>query len=235
MVKKKLLKIGSRSIYNYSISVDLYIQFVFSFVMINQMGNPWEIVRNDISYPVKFYGEVIEGAEGKKEWVGGEDVVAVAYDVPIPGYKTKTTINLRLWSTKVASEVFDLGAFNAGDHPKAYEAMKRAEKICYILYPGDESHEGKTLRLKQQYTLCSASLQDIIARFEKRSGEAVDWEKFPEKVAVQMNDTHPTLCIPELIRVLVDVKGLSWSEAWNITKRYIFWVYVLIMEGLCYV
>ncbi|KAH6771196.1 Glycosyl transferase [Perilla frutescens var. hirtella] len=184
-----------------------------------EMGNPWEIVRNDISYPVKFYGEVIEGSEGKKEWVGGEDIVAVAYDVPIPGYRTKTTINLRLWSTKVAAEVFDLHAFNAGDHPKAYEAMKRAEKICYILYPGDESHEGKTLRLKQQYTLCSASLQDIIARFEKRSRESVDWEKFPEKVAVQMNDTHPTLCIPELIRILIDVKGLSWDEAWNITKR----------------
>lgn len=97
------------------------------------MGNPWEIVRNDISYPVKFYGEVIEGPEGKKEWVGGEDIVAVAYDVPIPGYKTKTTINLRLWSTKVAAEVFDLAAFNAGDHPKAYEAMKRAEKVHILL------------------------------------------------------------------------------------------------------
>ncbi|KAG8366431.1 hypothetical protein BUALT_Bualt17G0078900 [Buddleja alternifolia] len=184
-----------------------------------EMGNPWEIVRNDISYPIKFYGKVIQGQDGRKEWVGGEDIIAVAYDVPIPGYKTKTTINLRLWSTKVAAEVFDLHAFNAGDHAKAYEAMKRAEKICYILYPGDESYEGKTLRLKQQYTLCSASLQDIIARFERRSGEQVNWEKFPEKVAVQMNDTHPTLCIPELIRILVDVKGLSWEEAWGITQR----------------
>ncbi|KAG6426222.1 hypothetical protein SASPL_110442 [Salvia splendens] len=177
-----------------------------------EMGNPWEIVRNDISYPVKFYGEVIEGTEGKKEWVGGEDIVAVAYDVPIPGYKTKTTINLRLWSTKVAAEVFDLAAFNAGDHPKAYEAMKR---------------------LKQQYTLCSASLQDIIARFERRSGDSVDWEKFPEKVAVQMNDTHPTLCIPELIRVLVDVKGLSWIEAWNITKRTVVYTnHTVLPEAL---
>ncbi|KAI3467265.1 hypothetical protein Pfo_023928 [Paulownia fortunei] len=184
-----------------------------------EMGNPWEIVRNDISYPVKFYGEVIQGPDGRKEWVGGEDIIAVAYDVPIPGYKTKTTINLRLWSTKVSAEVFDLHAFNSGEHAKAYEAMKRAEKICYILYPGDESHEGKTLRLKQQYTLCSASLQDIIARFERRSGESVNWEKFPEKVAVQMNDTHPTLCIPELIRILVDVKGMSWKEAWDITQR----------------
>lgn len=93
------------------------------------MGNPWEIVRNDISYPVKFYGEVVESPDGRKEWVGGEDITAVAYDVPIPGYRTKTTINLRLWSTKVAAEVFDLHAFNDGDHPKAYEAMKRAEKV----------------------------------------------------------------------------------------------------------
>ncbi|PON79649.1 Glycogen/starch/alpha-glucan phosphorylase [Parasponia andersonii] len=184
-----------------------------------EMGNPWEIVRNDISYPVKFYGEVISGPDGNKQWVGGDDITAVAYDVPIPGYKTKTTINLRLWSTKVAPEKFDLGAFNAGDHAKAYAAMKSAEKICYVLYPGDESVEGKTLRLKQQYTLCSASLHDIIACFEKRSGETVTWEKFPEKVAVQMNDTHPTLCIPELIRILVDVKGLIWKEAWDITRR----------------
>ncbi|XP_074336321.1 alpha-1,4 glucan phosphorylase L-2 isozyme, chloroplastic/amyloplastic-like [Apium graveolens] len=184
-----------------------------------EMGSPWEIVRNDVSYPVKFYGEVISGPDGKKEWVGGEDITAVAYDVPIPGYKTKTTINLRLWSTKVASSEFDLNAYNAGDHARAYEALKKAEKICYVLYPGDESHEGKTLRLKQQYTLCSASLQDIIAQFERRSGSAINWDTFADKVAVQMNDTHPTLCIPELIRILMDLKGLSWKEAWNITQR----------------
>ncbi|KAK9935052.1 hypothetical protein M0R45_022168 [Rubus argutus] len=184
-----------------------------------EMGNPWEIPRNDVTYPVKFYGEVISGPDGTKQWVGGENVTAVAYDVPIPGYKTKTTINLRLWSTKVAPQEFDLRAFNTGDHAKANAAMKNAEKICYILYPGDESMEGKSLRLKQQYTLCSASLQDIIARFERRSGDPVNWEKFPEKVAVQMNDTHPTLCIPELIRILVDVKRLSWKEAWDITRR----------------
>ncbi|KAJ0043028.1 hypothetical protein Pint_19118 [Pistacia integerrima] len=156
---------------------------------------------------------------GKSNWIGGEDIQAVAYDVPIPGYKTKTTINLRLWSTKAPSEDFDLYAFNSGDHTKAAEALSNAEKICYILYPGDESVEGKILRLKQQYTLCSASLQDIIAQFERRSGTNVRWEEFPEKVAVQMNDTHPTLCIPELMRILVDVKGLSWKEAWNITQR----------------
>ncbi|KAF7809058.1 alpha-1,4 glucan phosphorylase L-2 isozyme, chloroplastic/amyloplastic-like [Senna tora] len=184
-----------------------------------EMGNPWEIVRHDVSYPIKFYGEVISGENGSKQWVGGENITAVAYDVPIPGYKTRTTINLRLWSTKVSPQEFDLKAFNAGDHAKAYADMKNAEKICYILYPGDETLEGKTLRLKQQYTLCSASLQDIIARFERRSGKTLNWDTLPDKVVVQMNDTHPTLCIPELIRILIDAKGLSWEKAWDITKR----------------
>ncbi|KAK6928120.1 Glycosyl transferase, family 35 [Dillenia turbinata] len=183
-----------------------------------EMGNPWEIVRNDVSYSVKFYGKVLTGSDGKRHWIGGGDINVVAYDVPIPGYKTKTTINLRLWSTKVPSGDFDLSAFNAGEHTRACEAQANAEKICYILYPGDESVEGKILRLKQQYTLCSASLQDIIARFERRSGKNIKWEEFPEKVAVQMNDTHPTLCIPELMRILIDLKGLSWKEAWNITQ-----------------
>ncbi|KAK4417610.1 Alpha-1,4 glucan phosphorylase L-1 isozyme, chloroplastic/amyloplastic [Sesamum alatum] len=184
-----------------------------------EIGNPWEIVRNDVSYPVKFYGKVVKGSDGKSRWVGGEDIMAVAYDVPIPGYKTTTTINLRLWSTKVPSSQFDLSAFNAGEHTKACEAQAKAEKICYILYPGDESEEGKILRLKQQYTLCSASLQDIIARFERRSGGNVRWEDFPDKVAIQMNDTHPTLCIPELMRILMDLKDMSWEEAWRITQR----------------
>lgn len=184
-----------------------------------EIGNPWEIVRNDVAYPVKFFGKVVTGSDGKRSWIGGEDIVAVAYDMPIPGYKTKTTISLRLWSTKVPSDQLDLSAFNAGEHTKACEAQANAEKICYILYPGDESEEGKILRLKQQYTLCSASLQDIIARFERRSGENVRWEELPEKVAVQMNDTHPTLCIPELMRILMDLKGLKWEDAWRITQR----------------
>lgn len=109
-------------------------------------------------------------------------------------------------------------------------------QICYVLYPGDDSIEGKTLRLKQQYTLCSASLQDIIARFERRSGASVNWEEFPEKVAVQMNDTHPTLCIPELMRILIDIKGLSWKDAWNITQRYLEFIcfclyFILLLFG----
>lgn len=93
------------------------------------MGNPWEIERNDVSYPVKFYGKIVPGSDGKSHWIGGEDIKAVAYDIPIPGYKTKTTINLRLWSTMVPSEDFDLSAFNAGDHTKAAEALTNAEKV----------------------------------------------------------------------------------------------------------
>lgn len=93
------------------------------------MGNPWEIVRNDISYPIKFFGKVVSGPDGKKQWIGGEDIKAIAHDVPIPGYKTRTTINLRLWSTKVPSEDFDLSSFNVGEHTRGNEVLANAEKV----------------------------------------------------------------------------------------------------------
>lgn len=184
-----------------------------------ELGNPWEIPRLDISYPIKFFGEIVEGSDGKKQWVHGEDIKAVAYDVPIPGYKTKNTINLRLWSTTVPAEKFDLGAFNSGNHEEASRAHVNAAKICHILYPGDDSIEGKILRLKQQYTLCSASLQDIVAHFKRRSTKEVNWSDFPNKVALQMNDTHPTLSVPELMRILMDIEGLSWEQSWEITQK----------------
>ncbi|KAJ7533625.1 hypothetical protein O6H91_13G057500 [Diphasiastrum complanatum] len=183
-----------------------------------ELGNPWEIPRHDVSYPIKFFGEVIENESGKKKWVGGEDVQAVAYDVPIPGYKTKNTISLRLWSTTVPAQDFDLVSFNAGEHYKAAKALANAEMICDVLYPGDGSSEGKLLRLKQQYTLCSASIQDMITHFKLRAGNRFSWSDFSSKVAIQMNDTHPTLCVPELLRILIDVEGLSWEEAWRITQ-----------------
>ena len=94
------------------------------------MSNPWEIVRNDVTYPVKFYGKVVTDSDEKKHWIGGDDIKAVAYDVPIPGYETKTTINLRLWSTKAPAEDFDLSAFNSGEHIQAAEALYNAEKVC---------------------------------------------------------------------------------------------------------
>lgn len=144
MVKRRLLKIGLK--YAFSFSVELFYTNIKIFLYLLllkfsgivfwlipifslQMGNPWEIVRNDVSYPIKFYGKAVTGSDGKKHWIGGEDIKAVAYDVPIPGYKTKTTINLRLWSTKVPSEDLDLYAFNAGDHTKAFEDQANAEKV----------------------------------------------------------------------------------------------------------
>lgn len=110
------------------------------------MGNPWEIVRNDVFYPIKFYGKLVTASDGKRHWIGGEDIKAVAYDVPIPGYKTKTTINLRLWSTKVSSEDFDLNAFNAGEHTKACEDQENAAKVSLVFYiphhKCDDFHSG---------------------------------------------------------------------------------------------
>eukprot|EP00271_Cylindrocystis_brebissonii_P010351 TRINITY_DN26521_c0_g1_i1.p1 TRINITY_DN26521_c0_g1~~TRINITY_DN26521_c0_g1_i1.p1 ORF type:complete len:938 (+),score=229.50 TRINITY_DN26521_c0_g1_i1:58-2871(+) len=183
-----------------------------------ETGTPWEIVRYDISYPIKFFGEVVDGPNGR-EWVGGENIKALAYDVPIPGYRTKNCISLRLWSAVAPAADFDLVAFNAGEHQRAAYALANAEKICSVLYPGDDSLEGKELRLKQQYMLCSASLQDIVATFIRRSGpDGPVWSDFPKKVALQMNDTHPTLSGPELLHILVDQKGVSWEEAYKITQ-----------------
>lgn len=182
--------------------------------------SPWEIVRHDVVHPVRFFGEVQTSSTGKKTWVGGEVVQALAYDVPIPGYKTKNCISLRLWDARATNFDFDLQAFNAGDYEKAAHAHAKASEICLVLYPGDATEAGKLLRLKQQYLLCSASMQDIVARFKERRprGQPIVWSEFPHKVAVQMNDTHPTLSIPELMRILLDEENLPWNEAWEITS-----------------
>eukprot|EP00897_Mesotaenium_endlicherianum_P008696 jgi/Mesen1/7855/ME000042S07300 len=183
--------------------------------------SPWEKVRHDVVYPVRFFGETEVSSDGRKKWVGGEVVSAVAYDVPIPGYKTKNTISLRLWDSTAPAASFDLFAFNAGKHEEAALRQAKAQQICNVLYPGDATEDGKLLRLKQQYLLCSASLQDIIATFKARrpKGEPIKWTEFSNKVAVQLNDTHPTLSIPELMRILMDNEGLGWDEAWGITNK----------------
>jgi starch phosphorylase len=193
-------------------------------------GNPWEIERHDVQYPVRFYGSVEEQAlrltaaeeasaapqdRVKVSHVGGDVVLAVAYDVPIPGYSTFNTLNLRLWASKPSHE-FDLSQFNQGDYFKAIEAKQRSETICSVLYPNDNTYTGKELRLKQQYFFVSASLQDILARF-KSSNRPLN--EFPDAMAIQLNDTHPTLGIAELMRLLVDVEGLKWAHAWDITTR----------------
>lgn len=185
--------------------------------------SPWEVVRHDIVFPVRFFGHVEISPTESRKWVGGEVIQALAYDVPIPGYKTKNTISLRLWEAKATAEDFNLFQFNDGQYESAAQLHSKAQQICAVLYPGDATESGKILRLKQQYFLCSASLQDIIMRFKERRDVKGTWQwsDFPDKVAVQLNDTHPTLAIPELMRLLMDEEGLGWDEAWDITTRTI--------------
>ena len=178
--------------------------------------NPWEFPRHDITVDIQFYGWVrkYQDESGKTvhAWVDGEVVQAVAYDVPIPGYDTSTTNNLRLWSSKAASGEFDFQRFNAGDYESAVADQQRAETISAVLYPNDNLDRGKELRLKQQYFWCAASLFDIVRRFKKTNRP---WREFSDQVAIQLNDTHPTLAIVELQRILVDLEGLEWEEAWR--------------------
>lgn len=182
--------------------------------------NPWEFPRHDITVDVQFYGSInkFQDDDGKTQWTweGGELVQAVAYDVPIPGYGTSTTNNLRLWGSKAASGEFDFQKFNAGDYEGSIADQQRAETISAVLYPNDNNDRGKELRLKQQYFWCAASLYDIVRRF-KKSKRA--WKEFPNQVAIQLNDTHPTLAIPELQRILVDIEGLDWDDAWSIVNK----------------
>lgn len=160
----------------------------------------------------------IRDEDGKNHavWEGGEIVDAVAYDVPIPGYGTPTTNNLRLWSSKASTGEFDFQKFNAGDYENSVGDQQRVETISAVLYPNDNLDRGKELRLKQQYFWCAASLFDIVRRF-KKSQRA--WSSFSDQVAIQLNDTHPTLAIVELQRILVDMEGLEWDEAWKIVTQ----------------
>ena len=139
----------------------------------------------------------------------------MAYDVPIPGYGTSTTNNLRLWSSKASKGEFDFQKFNSGEYEGSVGDQQRAETISAVLYPNDNLDRGKELRLKQQYFWCAASLYDIVRRFKKSKKP---FSQFPEKVAIQLNDTHPTLAIVELQRILVDIEGLEWNEAWSIVQ-----------------
>lgn len=182
--------------------------------------NPWEFPRSDVTIDVQFYGWVNKytNDEGKQivSWQDGEVVTAVAYDVPIPGYGTATVNNLRLWSSKASSGEFDFAKFNSGEYESAVADEQRAETISAVLYPNDNMERGKELRLKQQYFWCAASLHDIVRRFKKSKRS---WKQFPEQVAIQLNDTHPTLAIVELQRILIDIEGLEWNAAWEIVQQ----------------
>ncbi|KAF4769826.1 hypothetical protein N7455_006491 [Penicillium solitum] len=197
-------------------------------------NNPWEFPRHDITVDIQFYGNVKkyqdENGRLSHTWEDGEIVQAVAYDVPIPGYGTKTTNNLRLWSSKASTGEFDFQKFNAGDYESAVADQQRAETISAVLYPNDNLERGKELRLKQQYFWCAASLFDIVRRFKKTKRA---WGEFPDQIAIQLNDTHPTLAIVELQRILIDKEGLEWDEAWSIvTKTFGYTNHTVLPEAL---
>jgi len=183
-------------------------------------GNENRYPRHDVTVDVSFYGTVHKSTDedGKvtAHWEAGETVKAVAYDVPIPGYATASTNNLRLWSSKAASGEFDFQKFNSGEYESSVADQQRAETISAVLYPNDNLDRGKELRLKQQYFWVAASLYDIVRRFKKTKRP---WREFPDQVAIQLNDTHPTLAVVELQRILIDLEGLEWDDAWNIVQE----------------
>jgi glycogen phosphorylase len=181
-------------------------------------GNIWEFPRPEFLYRVKFYGRVNQFDDNgvlKTEWVDTEDIMAMAYDTPIPGYKNNTVNNLRLWSAKSTRD-FNLEFFNDGDYEKAVSERARTENITRVLYPNDNIFEGKELRLKQQYFFVSATLQDIIRRY-KKTNKTMD--RFYDKAAIQLNDTHPAIAIPELMRIFLDEENMTWERGWSITTK----------------
>ncbi len=195
-------------------------------------GNPWEFQRPERLYPVKFGGHVVQfptehGVE--HHWVDTETVMAMAYDMPIPGYKTETVNNLRLWSAKATRE-FNLDSFNAGDYVGAVEEKNTTENLSKVLYPNDTSVMGRELRLRQQYFFVSASIQDILHRFHEQHS---DWNELPEKVGIQLNDTHPAIAVAEMMHQMVDVFHLKWDYAWSLTTRiFAYTNHTLMPEAL---
>ena len=177
-------------------------------------GHPWEFPRPEVQYRVRFGGRVQQNGE-HVEWVDTEDVQAMAYDIIIPGYATEATNTLRLWSAKAASEI-DLGAFNQGNYLAAVEDKNHSENVSRVLYPDDSTQSGRELRLRQEYFFVAASLQDLVRRY-LRTHEGFD--ALPDRVAIHLNDTHPVLAIPELMRILIDEHRLDWQPAWALVQR----------------
>ena len=182
-------------------------------------GNVWEIPRPEEAVEVKFGGQVYtDWYDGKFSfrYENSHTIIAMPYDVPLCGYDSKIINKLRLWSAK-SPDNFDMKAFNSGDYMRAVEEKHLAEVISNVLYPEDNHTEGKELRLKQQYFLVSATLQWIVREFKDRNGN--DFKKMPDKIVIHINDTHPTLAIPELMRILMDEEGLGWDDAWEIVTH----------------
>ncbi len=198
------------------------------------LGNPWEIARPEIAFDVGLGGHTESGTDERGRyrvrWVPGRVVRGVAFDTPILGYRNDTANLLRLWKAE-ATESFDFEAFNLGDYWRAVDQKVDSENITKVLYPNDERVRGKQLRLEQQYFFVSCALQDMIRIYRQRGGD--DLSRFHEKYAVQLNDTHPAVGVAELMRLLVDVHGMRWEEAWEITRRtFAYTNHTLLPEAL---
>ena len=178
-------------------------------------GTPWEFQRPHHMFSVQFYGQVRQHEDRvgfrKAEWIDTEKVMAMACDFLVPGYRNNHVNNLRLWTAK-ASRDLDLSFFNRGDYIGAVQSKVRSETLSKVLYPSDDIREGQELRLRQQYFFVAATMQDILRRYKKKNDS---FDKFSDKVAIQLNDTHPAVAIPELMRLLVDVEGVEWDRAWR--------------------
>ena len=183
-------------------------------------GNPWEFQRPEVNYRVRFGGHV-QKREGKNapygaaDWVDTHDVLAVAYDTIIPGYGTQATNTLRLWSARATEEI-DLSAFNRGNYMQAVESKNHSENVSRVLYPDDSTPSGRELRLHQEYFFCSASVQDLLRRYLRNHKT---FDQLADKVSIHLNDTHPVLAVPELMRLLLDEHGLDWDTAWAHTQK----------------
>lgn len=197
-------------------------------------GYPWEVRRQDKAVTIKFGGRV-EGFEedGRTFYrtVDTQDILAVPYDIPVVGYAGETVNKLRVWAAEPVEEHFDLEAFNRGDYALADAERAEAEAISAILYPNDAGEHGRLLRLKQEYLFVSAGIYSLLDTFEKEHG--ANWELLPQFVAIHTNDTHPAMCGPELMRILIDEKKLEWDDAWNIVTQVVSYTnHTILPEAL---
>lgn len=197
-------------------------------------GNPWELERPEYTQRIKFGGHTEfrknAGGDMTVQWLDSNDILAVPYDLPIPGYQNGTVNKLRLWKSEATDE-FNLEDFNAGSYTEAVASKNAAENISMVLYPNDASENGKELRLRQQYFLASASLQDVLNHWITNNG--ANFDDFADKNSFQLNDTHPTVAVAELMRLLMDEHGLGWDKAWTIiTKTMAYTNHTLLPEAL---
>lgn len=199
-----------------------------------EFGNPWEVCRPEAVQEIPLFGrvETIVNADGseKKVWHSGQTIKGVPWDVPIVGYNSQTVNVLRLWESRASSH-FDWDQFNSGDYQDAHAAQNQAETISKVLYPNDETPAGKELRFIQQYFFCACSIKDIIKRYQEQHGD--DWSEFTNKVVIQLNDTHPTIAILELMRTLIDEYDFSWDEAFAMCRKiFAYTNHTLLPEAL---